>query len=62
MIVGVAALAGVGFKVALFISQLALGGEDVATATLAVLIASLIAGCLGAAILRSGSTRAGSTP
>jgi NhaA family Na+:H+ antiporter len=62
MIVGVAALAGVGFTVALFISQLAFGGEDVGTATLAVLIASLIAGCLGAVILRSGSNRAGSTP
>jgi len=55
MIVGVATLAGVGFTVALFISQLALGGEDVATATLAVLIASLIAGTFGAAILRSGA-------
>ena len=58
MIVGVAALAGVGFTVALFVAQLAFGGQDVATATLAVLIASLIAGCVGAAILRSGNTRA----
>jgi Na+:H+ antiporter, NhaA family len=56
MIVGVAALAGVGFTVALFIAELAFGGEgDIETAKLAVLMASLIAGLLGAAILRSGS-------
>jgi NhaA family Na+:H+ antiporter len=60
MMVGVATLAGVGFTVALFISQLALDGEDVVTATLAVLIASLIAGTFGAAILRSGTKDDGS--
>jgi NhaA family Na+:H+ antiporter len=51
LIVGAAVLAGIGFTVALFIAELALG-HDVETAKLAVLIASLVAGLLGAAIVR----------
>jgi NhaA family Na+:H+ antiporter len=55
MIAGVAALAGVGFTVALFIAELAFGDEsDVQAAKLAVLTASLVAALLGAVILRSG--------
>jgi NhaA family Na+:H+ antiporter len=54
MVLGVAALGGVGFTIALFITELALVGEtDIATATLAVLIASIVAGAVGGAILRT---------
>jgi NhaA family Na+:H+ antiporter len=54
IVLGVAALGGVGFTVALFITELALFGDaDIETATLAVLIASLIAGVVGGAILRT---------
>ncbi len=56
MVFGVAALAGVGFTVALFISELAFGQRsDVETAKLAVLLASLLASVLGAVILRSAN-------
>jgi Na+:H+ antiporter, NhaA family len=56
MIIGVAALAGVGFTVALFIAELAFGSpRDVETAKLAVLVASLLASLFGAAILRSAN-------
>jgi NhaA family Na+:H+ antiporter len=54
IVLGVATLGGIGFTVALFITELALVGEvDIATATLAVLIASAIAGAAGCAILRT---------
>jgi NhaA family Na+:H+ antiporter len=53
MVVGVGALTGVGFTVALFIAELAFGGQNARTATLAVLIASPFAALVGAAILRS---------
>jgi NhaA family Na+:H+ antiporter len=54
IVLGVATLGGVGFTIALFIAELALVGEaDIATATLAVLIASVIAGAVGGAILRT---------
>lgn len=54
IVLGVATLAGVGFTVALFITELALVHKaDIATATLAVLIASGIAGAVGGAILRT---------
>jgi Na+:H+ antiporter, NhaA family len=54
IVLGIATLGGVGFTVALFITELALVGEaDIATATLAVLIASVIAGAVGGAILRT---------
>ena len=54
IVLGVATLGGVGFTVALFIAELALVREaDIATATLAVLIASAIAGAVGGAILRT---------
>jgi Na+:H+ antiporter, NhaA family len=56
MIFGVAALAGVGFTVALFIAELAFGSpRDVETAKLAVLVASLLASVFGAVILRSAN-------
>jgi NhaA family Na+:H+ antiporter len=56
MVFGVAALAGVGFTVAIFISELAFGQRsDVETAKLAVLLASLLASVFGALILRSAN-------
>lgn len=53
-------VAGIGFTVALFISSLALPAEDVAEAKLAILVASLLAGALGAGAfaLRSRLARA----
>jgi NhaA family Na+:H+ antiporter len=54
MVLGVALLGGVGFTIALFIAELALAGEgEIATATLAVLMASTIAGLMGGAVLRT---------
>jgi NhaA family Na+:H+ antiporter len=51
VLVGTGALAGIGFTVALFVSELAVEGERLATAKLAVLVASALAATLGAAIL-----------
>jgi Na+:H+ antiporter, NhaA family len=52
-ITGVAILAGVGFTVALFISALSFGDQSlVATAKIAVLAASLVAGAIGYFYLR----------
>jgi len=56
MILGAAALAGIGFTVALFITEL--GFDDAAmtdAAKLAILVASLLAGVVGASILRSAN-------
>lgn len=56
MVFGVAALAGVGFTVALFIAELAfVSPADVETAKLAVLLASVLASVFGAVILRSAN-------
>lgn len=52
MILGVAALAGVGFTVALFIAELAfIAPRDVETSKLAILLASVAASLLGSLIL-----------
>jgi Na+:H+ antiporter, NhaA family len=62
MILGVAALAGVGFTVSLFIAELAFGAaRHIDAAKLAVLLASLLAGSFGALLLHTAgrSTRAG---
>jgi NhaA family Na+:H+ antiporter len=54
MVLGVALLGGVGFTIALFIAELALAGDgEIATATLAVLMASTMAGLMGGAVLRT---------
>ena len=57
---GAAALAGIGFTVSLFVSELAFGGDPdvLANAKLGVLVASLMSGAVGTAILlraRSGA-------
>ncbi|MEO8698332.1 MAG: Na+/H+ antiporter NhaA [Acidimicrobiales bacterium] len=56
-LIGGAALAGIGFTVALFVADLTFGGtENLAVAKIAILIASILAGSLGAVVL---SRRAG---
>jgi NhaA family Na+:H+ antiporter len=60
MILGVAALAGVGFTVALFIVELAFGAaRHIDAAKLAVLLASLLAGSFGALLLRTAGRATG---
>jgi NhaA family Na+:H+ antiporter len=49
---GVAALAGIGFTVSLFITELALTGEHNAEAKIGVLGASVAASLVGAVLLR----------
>jgi NhaA family Na+:H+ antiporter len=58
-IAGVAPLKGIGFTVAIFISELAFTGQVRDQAKLAILVASVTAGVAGVAILllRSGSAR-----
>ncbi len=56
-IVGVAAVAGIGFTVALFIAGLSLSGEPLADAKAGVLAASLVASILGGSILWIAGTR-----
>lgn len=54
MVIGVGALAGIGFTISLFIAGLAFGdGEMREAASLGVLIASLLAAGIGYAILSS---------
>jgi len=55
---GVGCLGGIGFTMALFIAQLALGADDLVRAKLAILAASILAGVLGWLLLRSGNSRA----
>ena len=58
---GAAALAGIGFTVALFVSDLSFGDRPdvLREAKLAVLAASVVAGVLGTAVLTFGARRAG---
>ena len=63
-VVGIGALAGIGFTVSLFITNLAFTPEHIISqATIGILAASVIAALAGAAILRSSrpADRAGST-
>jgi NhaA family Na+:H+ antiporter len=54
-VVGMSALAGIGFTVSIFVTGLALDpGRPADTATLAVLMASIVSGLLGVAVLRRG--------
>jgi NhaA family Na+:H+ antiporter len=53
LLIGAAALGGIGFTVSLFITDLAFGATDLADeAKVGVLGASVLASCLGAALLR----------
>jgi NhaA family Na+:H+ antiporter len=60
-LVGGAALAGIGFTVALFIADLTFAGTDrLASAKIAILVASIVAGTVGAIVLtrhRAGNGR-----
>jgi NhaA family Na+:H+ antiporter len=57
--IGVSAVAGIGFTVSLFVTDLAFTDAGPAEeAKIGILVASVIAGALGFAILRSGSARA----
>lgn len=54
-LVGVGFIAGIGFTVALFVAELAIEDpSDVPTATLAVLIGSVVAGVVGVLVLLTG--------
>jgi Na+:H+ antiporter, NhaA family len=52
MIAGVAVLAGVGFTMSIFIAELGFDGLNLETAKIAILVASAVAGVIGACILR----------
>ncbi|HEX5094528.1 MAG TPA: Na+/H+ antiporter NhaA [Acidimicrobiia bacterium] len=56
---GIAALAGIGFTVALFVSELAYEGKagQLSDAKLGIFVASLTSALIGSAILRAGSSR-----
>jgi Na+:H+ antiporter, NhaA family len=58
-VVGVAAVAGVGFTVSLFIAELAFPGDPalIAAAKIGILTASVVAACLGAGLLFVSSRR-----
>jgi NhaA family Na+:H+ antiporter len=59
-VVGLAALAGIGFTMSLFISSLAFAGTELESqAKVGILAGSLLAGAIGALILRSGSSSEG---
>ena len=59
MILGVGGVAGIGFTISLFIAELAFGGsEGTEMAALAVLVASLISGVFGYAVLWSAASPA----
>jgi Na+:H+ antiporter, NhaA family len=49
-VAGIGVIAGVGFTVSLFIANLSFGGARLEEAKLAILVASLVAGTLGAAV------------
>lgn len=56
-VVGIGLIAGVGFTVSIFIAGLALSGETITTAKLAILIASSVAGAAGYLVLRGASRK-----
>jgi NhaA family Na+:H+ antiporter len=57
-LIGGAALAGIGFTVALFVADLTFGGtENLAVTKIAILVASIVAGTLGAVVLSSTRSR-----
>ena len=60
-LIGGAALAGIGFTVALFIAELTFEGTDaLAAAKIAILVASIVAGTIGAVVLSLAKTTKGS--
>jgi NhaA family Na+:H+ antiporter len=61
-VVGTGALAGIGFTVSLFIADLSFTGTRLNDAKVGILIASIVAGALGAAVLTFGRRSTGSGP
>jgi len=59
-VVGVGAVAGIGFTVALFVDDLSFAGPDFDDAVLGILLGSLVSGIVGAVIL--GTARAARDP
>jgi NhaA family Na+:H+ antiporter len=60
-VLGVAALGGIGFTVALFTAELSFSGPDLVAAKVAILSASLTAAVAGITILGIGRRRAGTS-
>jgi Na+:H+ antiporter, NhaA family len=56
-LIGVAAMAGVGFSVSLFVAELALDGAPLDSAKIAILIGSLASAALGSALLVRAARR-----
>jgi NhaA family Na+:H+ antiporter len=56
-LMGVAAMAGVGFSVSLFVAELALDGAALDSAKIAILIGSLASAALGSALLVRAARR-----
>ena len=54
-LIGVAALAGIGFTVSLFVTGLAFDGELASEATLGVLVASVVASIVGVVVIISSA-------
>jgi NhaA family Na+:H+ antiporter len=61
-LLGAAALGGIGFTVSLFIADLSFTGTRLNDAKVGILIASIVAGALGAAVLTFGRRSTGSGP
>jgi NhaA family Na+:H+ antiporter len=60
-VVGVAALGGIGFTVALFTAGLSFSGPRLDAAKVGILAASVVAAGLGAALLRTRKGRSGTS-
>jgi Na+:H+ antiporter, NhaA family len=56
-VVGIGAVAGIGFTVSLFVAELSFGGERLEAAKVGILVASLVAGLIGSAVLFRRSRR-----
>ena len=56
-VVGIGAVAGIGFTVSLFVAELSFGGQRLEAAKIGILVASLVAGLIGCAVLFRRSRR-----
>jgi NhaA family Na+:H+ antiporter len=60
--IGMSAVAGIGFTVSLFVTELAFSGPVAGEARVGILAASVLAASLGLVILRTGAARERETP